>query len=512
MTESFDAEIQFRTPFGYMFEYMARDDSRLLPYSGQGEETVRRLQYLGDQMGDPGEQGTPRPEFDSDIPAVMTYFGQFIDHDLTANTDREGTLINMIESNKGLLPLPMEAVIGDEPQLVNGRRPQFDLDSVYGDGPPLIPGVQTTASELYDQHLKLRLQHEHSYIDLRRQGRDARIADARNDENIIVSQLHAMMLLFHNKVVEGLKANNADRDPAFAYARARQIVRWCYQYIVINEYLPAVCDEAIVEDVVRNGPRFFGPGLNALPLYMPIEFSVAGFRFAHSMIRPFYRLNGRHELKISDLLGPARKRQKGKFDPLEPAGNDYRLKPDFVIEWSNFVPDLYGRHQSARKIDPRLARGLFDLESALGSDRKGANLSHLARSNLLRGYHLRVPTGQAVAEALGIQPLSAKELTATDQKIAEALTDGGFLDRTPLWYYVLQEAAIQKDGNSLGAVGSRLVAEVIAGLIKGDPNSYLHARDHRAATLGGIEVWTPRRDKRRIATLADLIEFAGGPT
>ena len=512
MTESFDTEIQFRTPFGYLFEHAARDPDRLLP---EGDSTVSRLQQLGDAMGDPGDKNEPKPEFDSDIPAVMTYLGQFIDHDLTANTDREGGMINRIEPGDGLLPMDINKIIGDQPMLVNGRRPQFDLDSVYGDGPGLIHGVSTRASELYDHDLQLRLQHSYDYIDLRRRGRDARIADARNDENVIISQLHAMFLLFHNKVVEGLKANNADRNPAFAYARARQLVRWCYQYMVVNEYLPAVCNQAIVEDIVRNGPRFFGPGLNAVPLYMPIEFSVAAFRFAHSMIRPFYRLN-KHagERTISELLGPARERTHGQFDPLQPVGHngDYQLKPDFVIEWGNFVPDLHGQHQSARKIDPRLARGLFSLEESLGEERHGSNLTHLARSNLLRGYHLRVPTGQAVADALGVKPLTADELKATDDKVAEALTDGDFLNRTPLWYYLLQEAAVQQDGNRLGAVGSRLVAEVIVGMIKGDPNSYMNSSAYPQVSSRGIEVWNRRRDRTSIATLADMIEFAGGPS
>ena len=71
------------------------------------------------------------------------------------------------------------------------------------------------------------------------------IADMRNNENLNISQLHCAFLLFHNEVAAGLPAA-LTKDQR--YIRARQLVRWAYQYIVINDYLPNVCDPVVVND------------------------------------------------------------------------------------------------------------------------------------------------------------------------------------------------------------------------------------------------------------------------
>mgnify|MGYP000211548534 CR=1 FL=1 len=514
-SESFDEEIQFRTPFGYMFPPLVAgapgSNPALLPESS---DTTDALLALGDAMADPGNQTRPHPEMDSKLPAVMTYIGQFVDHDITANTDRDGEMFNAIAAGSDLTPVAVADVTGPDARLTNGRRPHLDLDSVYGDGPPLVAESEgTLASELYDDELLLKVQRGHGYLDLPRggaNGRDARIADLRNDENIIVGQFHAMMLLFHNRVAEALSANNADGPShAHRYLRARQLVRWCYQYVVAHEYLPAVCDKAVVEDVLRNGPRHFAPGIHAEPLFMPLEFSVAAFRFAHSMIRPFYQLNAKTELSLIDVLGPAHASQDPAKEALQEHGGAFRLKPDRVVEWGHFVPRLHGAHQNARRIDPRLATGLFQLDEGLG-ERMDANLKHLARSNLLRAYKLRIPTGQAVAKAMGIVPLAAEQMAENDG-IGTAVRDGGFDTRTPLWYYVLREAEVQQKGNRLGAVGSRIVAETLMGLLKNDPNSFLNNRHDPNISDRGIELWTDRHDRTRIATIADMVEFAGAP-
>jgi hypothetical protein len=81
----FKTEIQFSTKFDYMFPEHARSPHCLLPPE---LATLEGLLMLGEAMADPGVQGAPDP-FDSGIPAGFTYLGQFIDHDITARTDRE---------------------------------------------------------------------------------------------------------------------------------------------------------------------------------------------------------------------------------------------------------------------------------------------------------------------------------------------------------------------------------------------------------------------------------------
>src|SRR5271163_4975348 len=99
----------------------------------------------------------------------------------------------------------------------------------------------------------------------------------------------------------------------------------------------------------------------------------------------------------------------------------------------------------------------------------GPLLQHLARRNLLRGFLLSLPTGQAVADAMQMKPLKPAELRGEPGKpIYNAVVGGGFDTSTPLWYYVLREAEVQQGGDRLGSVGSRIVAETLIALVYRD--------------------------------------------
>lgn len=479
---AFEDEIQFKTPFGYMFPRLAHSEACLLK---PDEATHYGLLLLGEAMADPGTITDPKPALDSDIPSVFTYLGQFIDHDITANTDREigiSDIANLDGSAKPLTPVDPDQVVA---ALTNGRRANLDLDSVYGDGPGLIDGVETTAQALYeDGTLLLNVHAQGGVVDLPRNPKTHRaiIADMRNDENVMVGQLHAAFLKGHNAVA-GLVGSGA---PATDYIRARQLVRWAYQFVVIHDYLNAVCDNAVVADVLANGPRFFEPAITGGPLFMPLEFSVAGFRFGHSMIRPSYQLNATTTDTIDKLL-------EGRSRVDSATG---QLPATDVVDWQHFVGA--GAVNKARRIDAKLAEGLSHLP--FGSD----ILARLAQRNLLRGYLLGIPTGQAVAHAMGIQPMSEEDLLCEESSAIEnAFNTGGFGERTPLWYYVLKEAEVQKEGTSLGAVGSRIVAETLIGLVKQDPNGVLGARDPLVDENGVGQAGN------KVNSIESFLQFAG---
>jgi hypothetical protein len=101
--------------------------------------------------------------------------------------------------------------------------------------------------------------------------------------------------------------------------------------------------------------------------------------------------------------------------------------------------------------------------------------------------------------------LTEDELTeGNSDELNTLLTDSGFLQKTPLWYYVLKEAEVQAGGNSLGEVGSRIVAETLIGQLRNDPSSY----------LAQAAVWVPEDgvllpDGRPILTIRDFFRFAG---
>lgn len=141
-----------------------------------------------------------------------------------------------------------------------------------------------------------------------------------------------------------------------------------------------------------------------------------------------------------------------------------------------------------------------------------ALLKHLARRNLRRGYQLAVPTGQALARATGAEPLTHDELGQGDVPgMKEALEQGGFFDRTPLWFYVLKEAEVREGGQRLGEVGSRIVAETFIGVLLADPESYLSQARNWDPSQPTPRTRQPVKlaDGRPITTIHDLLRFAG---
>jgi len=490
-----DREILFSTSFNYFFPEAARSRYCLLPDSS---DTVAALRELGRVMADPGD--TTTESLDSGIPAIYTYFGQFIDHDITARTDRD-TDVSFLGRNEPVVHRDPDNVVAS---LRNGRRPQLDLDSVFAEGPALAGtgtgGTITPRSQsqmLYNEHFELVTFEDSGRRDLPRdEHRSAIIPDERNDENLNISQLQFAFLKFYNRVYDEQPNSHSDKQK---YIRARQLVRWAYQYVVVHDYLKTVCDPNVVDETLANGPRFISSTAGRGDTFMPLEFSTAAFRFGHSMIRPAYQPNsGQAPIDIMDLLGFAAK------DIYFDAGDNH-LKQTFEIDW-----EFYARGgsnvQFARKIDTRIAHGLGSLP--LGSRQTDPVLSHLARSNLLRAYNLSIPTGQAICDAFGVFPLTPNEIIdGEDTNIRDVIEASYFHHRTPLWYYVLRESVVQQQGEKLGEIGSRLVAETIIGLLKQDPNSYINNQTDSAVKDKAIDVKPGAGG--RINELTDILKFAG---
>jgi hypothetical protein len=521
------------TPFNYLFDDLAAQfPARHLP--GDSAAVTAALKRLGEAMAEPapppGQQ--LQPTGNSAIPAVYTYWGQFIDHDITANTDRQNTVTDITVED--LKPLQPEVVVRD---LRNLRRPALDLDSVYGDGPTFEGGPETAAADMYDG-IKLRLSevaegggipgdHIPTLGDnLRDLPRDsgaqlpedktvALIGDGRNDENLIVAQLHVAFLRFHNAVVDWAQHQPGyPQDDRELFERVRNLVRWHYQWLVVHDYLKTVTLPGVVDKVLLGGNKVFQPRYDEV--YMPLEFSVAAYRFGHTMVRGFYDYN-RNFGRPGTVIGSASFRLIFAFtgsarpEPFN-GGGTLTLPFNWVIEWNRFVdkgdslPDHF-----ARKIDTQLAPPLFDMINQISEENEGLPeavkniLKGLAVRNLLRGYQLAIPTGQAVADALGVAPLTEEELRRNNSDaVNAALADGGFLQTTPLWFYVLKEAEARANGNSLGEVGSRIVVETLIGQLRADPGSYLN-QDGGWSPEQGV----PLDDGEPIVTIKDLFRFGG---
>ena len=491
--------------FDFLFRDLQKGDGNLLPKTPQ---TVENLIRLGHTMIDTGDDA----DGDSEISAAYTYFGQFVDHDITLGTTSE--------SAQNLLPPGLKPLCLDEIRRTtkNIRTATFELDSVYSLRAPRDPrnrskfeiGVVTRLedSDFEEKKPFLRPDGKANKNDLPRRrrspnstkDREALIGDARNDENTIISQLHVAFLRVHNKLI----------DKGKSFEDAKTILQQHYQHIVIHDFLKQIADPDIVDEILRNGPQFYKPGEGS-DFFMPMEFSVAAFRFGHSMVRAEYDFNLNFNRSGEEGTRPATLGLLFAFSALTGQLGDFDTLPEnWIIEWENFFDPQGGEPRSkARRFDTKLVEPLRKLQDELGNHLKdsaadtgpGRISASLAVRNLLRGYLLRMPTGQAVAGALRIPVLTEDEIRhgAASRDQVRALEQGGFLDHTPLWYYILVESAERADGQHLGPVGSTIVAEVIVGLILRTPRSILRTQD-----------WEPSLGQQSgTFTLPDLLKFAG---
>jgi nucleoid-associated protein YgaU len=471
--------------FDFLFLELQDDEANLLPKSAT---TVRRLKELGATMQDPGAGGDPG---DANIPAIYTYFGQFVDHDITL----EASSLNMQQLlAANLAPLALDKIRNE---LKNARTASLELDSLYGPPAPRDPanrnrmriGRVSTAPGTVRPPGKgddNDLPREPRSGDIRHD-RAALIGDPRNDENLIVAQLHLAFLKAHNQLV----------TQGRTFEQARRLLRQHYQHLVIHDFLRRVADPKVVDRILQHGNRVYDA--LAEPFFLPLEFTVCGFRFGHTMIRDDYDFNLNFSPAPLGLLFTftALSGELGEFDT---------LPENWIIQWERFLAPGGGSNK-ARRIDTKLADGLFHLSDLQGQEEQPEDAARLAVRNLLRGYGLRMPTGQAVANRLGLPVLSASQLeaAAASPQQAQVLRAARFLERTPLWYYLLAEAK-HHGGHRLGPVGSTLVAEVLIGLVRRSQDSILRS----PGWVPSLPAAQPGRFE-----LADLLRFAkvvgGGP-
>jgi len=491
---------EFQGRFGRMF--------RSLPaakYGATDDESRAALLALGQAMTasiDAAKDGADPEE--SGIPALYTYLGQFIDHDITFD--------------------PMTTLIqhSDPDALTDFRTPAFDLDNVYGRGPSDQP-------YMYAGSMKFLLgdKLDNGATDLPRNGANparALIGDPRNDENSIVSQLQGLFLRFHNRVV--------DDNPGTDFGAIQQIVRFHYQWIILNDFLPRIIHSSVLDELKSADGKFDSAKLKFFHWknepFMPVEFSVAAYRLGHSMIRPGYRLNDDDTTLLPIFPVPP-------TDPAKGLTGFQKMSSNRGIDWARFIdveirsygptnipdgtppvfPPAKDRLQFAYRIDTSLVNPLSDLPQSVASDPPPS----LPQRNLIRGFELGLPSGQDVARTMGVKVMEDGEITigkfvdqpqgGDDPDIRGTIGSIGqlkaFRGKCPLWTYILAEARnyqrtvtipvsenqniakppLQISTPQLGPVGGRLVAEVFLGLMFGDNDSMLQLDPNWTPTIVG---------------------------
>jgi hypothetical protein len=487
------------------------------------EKLAGSLMALGQCMDDPVTCHHVPPgarQEESNIPAGYTYLGQFITHEITFDTT-DG--------------LPLREL---KPE--NARSPSLDLDSLYGVGldeenkrltddkvkrlyeeenqqgknparlklgptqppPNAFPGKPSSFDVTFDNDLP-RVKEGN------KKG-EAIIGDERNDENLPLAQTHVAFIKFHNRVVNDLAGglyrdiNPPPADKLFGTAR-EQVVKH-FQWLILKDYLPKLVGDDMVQSVLKS-PRLY-PLLKEEELFIPLEFSAAAFRIGHSMVRQSYRWNLRHEeVPLFQLF--IQTKRSGSL------GGFNNLDSTWPIDWKRFYdfsPYAAGAPPLYKSSQPPNMAGRFDTVFDLHLGKiEGFNHNDLPVEkraitvrNLLRGLALGLPWGEDVAdsmEKLGLLERDEDEAEKRGRLMPGELRDGEhaalldaaeFKGKTPLWFYILKEARVRGQGNKLGPVGGRIVAETLIGLIRHSRYTILGQKQNDAGeTEWELSDWRP---------------------
>jgi hypothetical protein len=413
------------------------------------------------------------------IPAGYTYLGQFVDHDLTFDKTTV-TLGSFISPS----------------MLLQARSPSLDLDSLYGAG----PGDPESAKfyEADGLHLKTGKTVAADGIpakegfDLPRglgntqaKKRKAVIPDLRNDENLAVAQTHLAMIRFHNRVVDtqlgGVPASQK-------FDTAREIVTKHYQWMLKTDYLTRICAAGPVNSVFNQGRKIFEVGVPATDIpTMPIEFSIAGFRLGHAMVRRAYNWNKAFDdgFGTLDWLFTFSATGGDLFGLPRLASNwiaDFRRLYDFSENNKPALTVPANKFNRAMRIDTTLVNPLTILPpSTFGGPPNMAESNperNLAFRNLSRARMVRLATGQQMVTFLKNKGVNVTKLTkaqlrdgnnGADLSLLTAAQREAVLKNTPLWFYILREAEF--NGGKLKGVGGRIVAETFHRAMEGSTHS-----------------------------------------
>ncbi|MEO0464520.1 MAG: heme peroxidase family protein [Pseudomonadota bacterium] len=382
------------------------------------------------------------------------FFGQFIDHDITLDAS---TSFNDVINNAADVP--------------NVRTPTLDLDCIYGLGPEAQPYLFVQGGDFGGAKLLTGADNPgqsgiNDHDLLRAPNGRAIIGDPRNDENRVISQIQLAIIRFHNLVCDTLNAEDGLTGHDL-YEEARQVTTWHYQWALVNDFLVQLCGLPVVERILGCGREHYCPPVP----FIPVEFSVAAFRFGHSMIPQ--RVRTREDgafLRLFQDLG-------GAFAEV--------TDPIHIVDWNQLLDTPAGGFTLRSQLfDTKMARTLLQLPFV---DPPGE--ASLITRNLLRSNAFLIPGGEKIAADIG---RDQAEIDSVIAKIAELDPRLGS-DGIPLWLYLLAEGEVigraepdgtTTPGEALGPVGATIVAEVMIGLLELDDRSY----------LGANRNWSPREE------------------
>ncbi|WP_156908870.1 peroxidase family protein [Bradyrhizobium murdochi] len=472
------------------------------------------------------------------IPSGYTYLLQFIAHDLVHSA----------------IPLSVAGGLGRG--TTNARRTPLRLETLYGSGPVGSPHIYALDAPSDDRRTKLRLGRmrwkenepatgcpfrdiartpaenvtgiDRSIKGVRVALTEALVADPRNDDHAVMSQLTALFALLHNGLVDIIRRREGNAGPngqfGAAYKRflcARGALTAIYHNIIRNDLMRRVIHPTIYASYCGPAPHFIdrlasadGPAIGDWEI--PFEFSHGAFRFGHAMVRPEYQIN---DLSLHDLNNTLEKSSVN-----DPA--NMPLDETWMVQWSRFFEINGSTPNFSRRIGPHLSDGLgndqifpaFDETERVGllyRDLLGASLAGMwSVDALIAEIGSRRPHFIAMSRLLADRAYRVDQLrewfvsaqaygSLTDEDIETLSND------PPLPFFILFEAMQQADGLQLGLLGSIIVSEVIFGALASDPRSALGGSLADQLDLVSREFYLTNvlQDIPEISNMAQLVEL-----
>lgn len=406
------------------------------------------LELLAKTMLDINARG---PTTGSSIPAGYTYFGQFLDHDLTFD-------------NTSVLTEPANLAT-----LQNTETNLLDLSCVYG-----INNTSLNNNGLFDIGKTAN-----GEDDVPRNANGvAIIADPRNDENLIISQLHLAFLKFHNKVFVEIKTANPTLTISQLITKTKQTVVWHYQWLIVHDFLADLCGKFFTRIINSTGSLSIHPNVQSMYPNLPIEFTGAVYRFGHSMVRDAYYVNAAFD--VFPIFSPSLPPPLVSIPDLR---GSRPIPASQTIDWSMFFPMPFHKgFQVAENFDNFITESLYNLPIP---EVVSGMTNILPLRNLMRGaFTYQLPSGQDLATAMGIPPdeiLKASNGSMVFQTLNPLVTateinhlTAVFGEQTPLFYYILKDNHVNGNGQHLGSLASKLIGDTFMCLLSRDSNSFLN--------------------------------------
>jgi len=409
---------------------------------------IQALKDLGTIMitlqGDTGFE-EPISQKNSIFPALFTYIGQFLDHDLT--------LVNVPNFTN---PINFAS-------LINKRTALFDLDSLF-DSPAV-----------YDRQGFLVLeQNINSVLDVPRTPDGIQIiGDVRNGENQIVLQVHMLFMKFYNKALSTIKIENPRLSIQEQMNLAKQTTRFHWQWLVINDFLKLACGPYFNSLFTSDGEPIFK---NIQPDKLGAlngEFAFATYRW-HSLPQELYYANGVPPLIEHPIFSPNTEILQG-FNGFRP------LTPDLVLDFGFFwqMQD-YNGFQQTHRFGTQVSFPLGNLPNPVIED----DVVNLPQRTLQRQNQILFASGQNFARSFGITEENIiNNFNLIDPNFLyncifpiERVTElqEYFKGNMPLFYYILYEARTIGQGCNLGQLGAMMIGQTFLAQLFSDPTAYVY--------------------------------------